>query len=472
MQFFSFDFLLFLAITAIVFRVIPRRWRGHWILLASYAFYCTWDVRMAILLLVATVFCFVAGLQIRELRNRKAASVLTLGAVSAFVLYLAFFKARPLIASGASVAIPLGISYYTFRLISYLLDVYWGKYDAERQFVPFAAYVAFFPHLVAGPIQRASSFLPQLNAPQNWQSNSVLAGLARIMLGFFKKSVVADNLGLFVDYGYQHMQSGSAIPHLAAFYLYPLQLYADFGGLTDIAIGTGLLLGIESPENFDLPFWATSITEFWRRWHMTLTSFLRDYVFIPLRMATRSWGQFGLILSLILIMLLIGIWHGFSMGFLAFGLFHGIALTIDTMSSSRCKKYYQRNPRVALTAAFFGPVLTYNIVSVGNTFFRAPSFGSAAQMLGGLTSNLTHIGSGLSALVAPPNHYAWVAFPGLVLAEIADWIRSHKGLKLPALAPRWIRWSAYACMTLTCIFVALLFLARQPGADPFVYAKF
>jgi alginate O-acetyltransferase complex protein AlgI len=441
-------------------------------LLASYAFYCTWDVRMAAILLVATVFCFAAAIRIQELRGRKAASILTFSTVSAFLLYLMFFKVRPLLGTNASIAIPLGISYYTFRFISYLLDVYWGKYDAERQFVPFAAYVAFFPHMVAGPIQRASSFLPQLSTPDNSRHNTVFAAILRILIGFFKKTVVADNIGLFVNYGYQHLHSGFAIPNLAAFYLYPLQLYADFGGLTDIAIGTGMLLGIESPENFELPFWAQSITEFWRRWHMSLTSWLRDYVFVPLRMATRNWGEFGLMLSLTLNMILIGLWHGFSLAFLAFGLFHASILLIDVLSSSQRKKVYKRNPRVAVFSAILGPVLTYTLVSVGNTFFRAPSFEVAAQLLKGLTSSLAHPLTTLTELMAPPNHYAWVAFPAFAMVEFADWIRVRKKLELPALVPRWVRWSAYACVTVTCILVALLFLARQPGADPFVYAKF
>jgi len=472
MQFLSFDFLAFLAFAVILFRVIPIRWRAHWILLASYAFYCTWDVRMAVSLLVATVLCFVAGLQIEKLRGRKAASVVTFGTVSALVLYLAFFKVRSLISSGASVAIPLGISFYTFRLMSYLLDVSRRKCSAEQQFVRFAAYVAFFPHIVAGPIQRASSFLAQFGTPSKRQSTDVMIGLTRMMIGFFKKAVVADNLRLFVDYGYQHSHSGSAIPNLVAFYLYPLQVYADFAALTDIAIGAALLLGIQSPENFNMPYSASNISEFWRRWHMTMTSWLRDYVFVPLGWTTRNWGQFGLVASLSVTMVLIGLWHGLTVGFLAFGLFHATCMVIDILSTPSRKTFFQRNPQTARVAAFFGTVLTYNLVALGDTFFRAPSLGGAAQMLGGLTLTLAHSGAALSALLAPPNHHAWIALPGYVLAEVAEWIRTHKGLKLPTLLPRWVQWSAYACMTLACIFVALLFLARQTEANPFVYAKF
>jgi D-alanyl-lipoteichoic acid acyltransferase DltB (MBOAT superfamily) len=423
-------------------------------------------------LLITTVFCFVVGVQIEELRNSKAAPILTFGAVSVLVLYLAVFKVRPLIASGLNVAVPLGISYYTFRMISYLLDVYRQRCSAERRVVPFAAYVAFFPQMVAGPIQRASSFLPQLKTPQNRQSSTVLLGLTRMMIGFFKKAIVADNLALFVNYSYQHLQAGSAIPNLVAFYTYPLQLYADFAALTDIAIGAGLLLGIESPENFNLPYCASSLTEFWRRWHMTLTSWLRDYVFVPLGWATRKWGQSGVVLSLMLTMILIGLWHGFSIGFVAFGLFNGICLVLDVLSSPGRRRYYQRNPRMATLTDFLGPVLTYNIVALGDVFFRAHTLTDAVHVLEGLTSSLGHSGAVFSALIAPPNHYAWIAIPGYVLVEIADWIRIHRGFSLPAATPRWVRWSAYACMTVTCIIVALLFLTRQTRSSPFVYEKF
>ena len=218
MEFASFEFALFLVLTAVLFRICPRRWRAAFILVVSYVFYCTWDASMAVALFAATLLAYAVAIQLEKFRARKIAARLMLAAVSVLVLYLAFFKAKTLLHLGGSPLIPLGISYYTFRLISYIVDVYWGKLEAEHSFITFAAYVAFFPHMIAGPIQRASSFLPQIHQSSEPR---VLEGLARMMLGFFKKALIADNLALFVDYGYRHLHSGSSIPSLVSIYVYP-----------------------------------------------------------------------------------------------------------------------------------------------------------------------------------------------------------------------------------------------------------
>jgi D-alanyl-lipoteichoic acid acyltransferase DltB (MBOAT superfamily) len=363
------------------------------------------------------------------------------------------------------------ISYFVFRLISYFLDVYWGKCDPVNEFVPFAAYVAFFPQMIAGPIQRASSFVPQLQS-QSAGKGRVLEGLVRMALGFAKKSLVADNLGLFVGWAYSHLHSGSAVPSLVALYLYPLQLYADFSGLADIAIGSGLVLGIEGPENFDAPFTAKSISEFWRRWHITLTAWIRDYVFLPLRMATRNLGDTGLALSLTVNMLLIGLWHGFTTGFLAYGLFQAVFLVGDVLTRSRRHEYYKNNPALARLAALAGPIFVYHVIAIGSVFFRAPSFAVITELFAGIGSGLNQAGVALSALNAPPNHYAWLALPAYALTEIADAYRRRHGIRLPSLVPRSVQWSAYACVAGLWILIALTLLASEKGANPFVYAFF
>jgi alginate O-acetyltransferase complex protein AlgI len=472
MQFASVAFILFVAVTATVFRMCPRSSRGHVLLVSSYVFYCTWDLAMAAILLLITIACYFSALYIETFRGRRTASRLTLAVVSALVLYLVFFKARALVNPGAGLLIPLGLSYYTFRLISYLLDVYWERLPAQRDFVPFAAYVAFFPQMIAGPIQRASSFLPQLEDRNNTPDGRILEGVARILLGLFKKGVVADNLALVIDYGYRNPDSGTALPNLLALYLYPLQLYADFSGLADLAIGVSVLFGINTPENFDAPFSAASISEYWRRWHMTLTSWLRDYVFLPLRMATRDWGQYGLVVSVTVNMMLIAVWHGFTLTFVAFGLVHAIFLIADVLTWSNRQRYWRRHAGLAKLATIVGVVVTYNIVAFSDTFFRAPSFAEAARLLAGFAAGLSDVGAALSAITAPPNHHAWVAFPGYVLAELADAVRRRKGLSLPQGVPRWIQWSAYACLAVACILVSLLFVARRTDTNPFVYANF
>jgi alginate O-acetyltransferase complex protein AlgI len=471
MEFVSIGYLCFLAAVLAGFRLIPLRWRTHLLLVASYAFYCTWSVRMAAVLLLATTVCFLAALQLESLRGRRSASILTFVAVAALVVFLAFFKIRPLLCATCNPIIPLGVSYYTFRLISYLLDVYWGKQNAVREFIPFATYVAFFPQLIAGPIQRESSFLPQLESAHQ-RDRKILEGSLRMAIGFAKKCVVADNLGLFVGWAYSHLHSGSALPSLVALYLYPLQLYADFSGLVDIAIGSGLMLGLEAPENFDLPFSAKNITEFWRRWHMTLTSWLRDYVFMPIRMLTRDWGEFSLCLSLTVNMLLIALWHGFTLGFFVYGLFHSVFLIAEVLTASRRKQRYSSNPDIERLANFLGPIYVFHVVAVGSVFFRAPSLNSVAQLFASLGSGIHQIVTDFGALVAPPNHNAWIAFPVYLLISAVDAYRRRNGFQLPVLAPRYLKWSVYGIVAATWILIGFVLLGSEKGSDPFVYALF
>jgi alginate O-acetyltransferase complex protein AlgI len=472
MQLSSVEFLLFVALSVVAFRLAPRRWRPDVLLVASYIFYCTWNPGMAVALLAITVICYYAALYIESSRGRPLAPRLTLVVVAALILYIVAFKARAMLYPGVSLAIPLGISYYTFRLISYLLDVYWGTVPAERSLVPFAAYVAFFPQMMAGPIERASSFLPQFEAEGNPWRGKTFEGATCILLGFFKKFVVADNLALIVDYGYRHLDSGSSLPNILSFYLYPLQLYADFSGLADIALGIGLLFGLKGPENFNAPFSASSISEYWRRWHMTLTSWLRDYVFMPLRMATRHWGTAGLVVSVVANMMLIALWHGFTLGFIVFGLVNATFLVVDVLTSTRRQKFWRRHPGLLTAGTVVGMLATYHIVSLSETFFRAPSFADAAHLLDGLAAGFGDLGGAFAAVTAPPNHHAWVALPAYVLTEIADAVRRKKGMSLPAGIPRWVQWSAVTCVAVACVFMSLLFLARQTGTNPFVYANF
>jgi hypothetical protein len=472
MQFISLAGLLFVALAAILCRAAPARWKPAVLLVASYLFYCTWDPWMALALLGATAACYLAALGIEQWRASKVGTAMLSVTVTSLVLYLSLFKMHDLFVTGSFIAAPLGISYYTFRLISYVVDVYWGKIAVERNAVRFAAYVAFFPHMVAGPIQRAEEFLPQVSPERRHWAPQVWRGVTRMLLGFFKKLAVADPLSRFVEYGLAHAGGQSALPSALVFYLFPLQLYMDFAALTDIAIGVGLLFGIESPENFNRPFMAPNISEFWRRWHMSLTGWLRDYVFTPLRMLLRDWGNAGLVLSLTVNMVLIGIWHGFRATFLIFGLIHSVYLTIDVLSASMRRKYYKKHPAAAKVAATAGPLLTYHLVALADTFFRAPTLAAGWLVLAGLVGGSSDVVAGLAAATAPPNQHAWIALPFAAIAILGDWLRRRWLAPEFVQRRRWVRWSAYSACTVTCIFVVLLLLAGGQDANPFLYARF
>jgi hypothetical protein len=471
MQFVSIEYLSFLAITAVANRLSKPRRRSHVLLITSYLFYCTWNWKLAILLFLVTAACYLAAIHSRQRQGVVLGAAIVFAAVSALVLMLAVFKVRPLFSPQNNWLLPLGISYYTFRLIGYLLDVYWGKCAPVQEFVPFAAYVAFFPQMVAGPIQRASSFMHQLQEGNRAQSK-MLEGLLRIALGFGKKTIVADNLALFVGWAYQHLSGGSALPSLVALYLYPLQLYADFSGLTDIAIGSGLLLGIEAPENFDAPFSAKNITDFWRRWHMTLTGWLRDYVFMPLRMTTRDLGRAGLAISLTIDMVLIALWHGVAAGFLVYGLFHSVFLVSEGLTSSNRQQFYLSHPGLSKFADLLGPIFVYHVVAVGSVLFRAPSLGSAGQLFVQLGAGLRTAAIDLASLLSPPNHHAWVALPAFAFITSVDVLRRKHGFELPSWSPRYVKWSVYGSVAVMWVLIAMTLLATEKGADPFVYGLF
>lgn len=318
---------------------MPRSTQPLWILLFSSLFYALWDVRALVPLVATTAVAYFAARYLESAPEGLRRRLVAYGSVIVLVALLLLLKDLPKSARPFQWIAPLGISYYIFKLVSYILDVSWGKYPAERDPIAFASYSAFFPQIVAGPIQRAGDYLTQLRALQPLTQTLFLRGAGRVARGLFKKIVIADHIGIAVAavYGGPHGFTGA--PLLLVFYLFPIQLYADFSGLADIAIGSALLLGIGSPENFDKPFSASNITEYWRRWHMSLTSWTADYVFTPLRMATRNWNRAGLVFSIWLNMMSVALWHGIAWNFAAFGAVHATLVSGEALTQKREKRF-------------------------------------------------------------------------------------------------------------------------------------
>ncbi len=467
MDFTTFKFLVFLTVVAVVYSLAPVRLRAALVTVSSYAFYWTWSGRFSLLLLSATAVAYHAAKLLERAATDRTKRAILVAAVAVLVGLICVFKTvflwRGLLAH--QILIPLGISYYTFKLISYVVDVYRIQMPAERSFVAFAAYTSFFPQMVAGPIQRAESFLAEIHEARPATRNNVVTGVQRILLGYFKKFVVAGNLGLVVDFVYSHL-GARGTPVALGFYLYPLQLYADFSGLTDIAVGAALLLGIETPENFNAPFSAVNISGYWRRWHISLTSWLTDYVFSPLRMATRNWGDAGLVFSLTVNLVLIGIWHGLFLNFALFGLLHAFLLCVDALSARARKRLYRQHPAADRATDLFGPVVTFHLVAFGMVFFRGDSLGSIGYVIGHLPGTLAPPTAALTrALVTGLAAYA--------LMEVADWFRRRdRQGELVAQLPPWGRWSVYACTAVTAIMAVMLLLAEGQNRNPFLYAIF
>jgi alginate O-acetyltransferase complex protein AlgI len=468
----DFSFLVFLAVVAGLCRLCPRRLRSLFLLTASYLFYLTWSARAALLLVAVTAFTFAVGIGIERGRDSRNRGWLGPGAVLILAGYLLAFKIALLRPSHgiAGLVMPLGISYTTFKLISYVLEVHWGKMSACRHFADFAAYVAFFPQILAGPIQRPADYFSQLPPiPAR-----VADALPRIAWGFVKKLLIADNLAPAVNYVYANVGGLHGAPLWVGFYLFPMQLYADFSGLTDIAIGTGRLLGITGPENFNRPYTATSVSDFWRRWHMSLTNWLVDYVFLPLRMATRKAGNWGLAFSISVNMIAIGLWHGLTATFLMFGAVNSLYLIVDAFTARRRSKLFKLHPGWEGAGSWLGWLLTFHLVAIGMVFFRAAHVRDALRLLGHLFSGLDSSKALFwTMLQSVGTRTVAVGLAGYAVLEAGERFRPDLWLVRMQQASRWVRWSTWCGATVLLVFGVALLLAHSGGPHtPFLYEIF
>ena len=393
-------------------------------------------------------------------------------AVAILAGYLLAFKIALLGPSHgiAGLVMPLGISYTTFKLMSYVLEVHWGKMNASRRIVDFASYVVFFPQILAGPIQRPADYFSQLPPiPAR-----VADALPRIAWGFVKKLLIADNLAPAVNYVYANVGGLHGAPLWVGFYLFPMQLYADFSGLTDIAIGTGQLLAITGPENFNRPFTATSISDFWRRWHMSLTNWLVDYLFLPLRMATRKAGNWGLAFSISVNMIAIGLWHSLTWTFLTFGALNALYLIVDAFTTRRRAKFFKLHPDWDGAAGWVGWLLTFHLMAIGMVFFRAPHLRDALGLLGHLFSGLGSSQPLLwSMLGSIGPRTLGVGLAGYAVLEWGERFRPDLWLVRMQQGSRWVRWSTWCGATILLAFGMALLLAHSGGPHtPFLYEIF
>jgi hypothetical protein len=385
MDLLSLPYALFVIATALLFHSIPGRFRPLFLTTASLLLYGYYSPASAAILVVSAmaVYWTACALEFQEQSDARRL-LLFAGVLTVLLGYLLLIKFLPLLhARGRAlgtgrILIALGVSYYTFKLMGYLIDVYWRKYPAWTDPVQFLAYATFFPQLSAGPIQRADSFA----FPEDGSATSELMtrGLKRILLGVVKKTVVADQLASMIAYidglqpHYPNILWISAV-------LFALNLYFDFAALTDIAVGTAGVFGIKSPENFAYPFFAPSISQFWRRWHMSLTSWLTDYVFTPLRMTTRNLGNWGLVLSTTVTLVLIGLWHGINIGYLLFGLVHSVYLIVDSLSATARRRYYRSHTFADKLTDLIGPVFVFAMVAFSLVLFRAGTWPNIAYQM-------------------------------------------------------------------------------------------
>lgn len=482
MLFNSIQFALFLPIVFLLYwfvfdRFIRRsrhqlRLQNALIVVASYVFYGWWDWRFLLLIAFTSLCSWGSGILIGNNKGNKKAKrwmwaniILNLGILGLFKYYDFFVTEFAQLFHASTdgillrVILPVGISFYTFQALSYSIDVYRGKMEPTRDIVAFFAFISFFPQLVAGPIERATNLLPQFQKKREFNYDIAIDGLRQILWGLFKKMVVADNCAVYVNQVFANPASHSGSSLLLAAVFFTFQIYGDFSGYSDIAIGTAKLFGIRLMRNFNVPYFSRDIAEFWRRWHISLTTWFRDYVYIPLGGSRVSKAK--VVRNTFVIFLLSGFWHGANWTFIVWGAYHAL-LFLPLILTGKNRKYTNQiaEGRVLPTFKEVGQMLlTFFLAVFGWIIFRSESIGQAWEVIKGVLD---------SSLFTVPMMIVGVkkivfAIVVLLLVEWANRSKEH-GLAIGNL-PVWVR-------IVSCYVLVLVILELGGNSQSFIYFQF
>ncbi|MCD8115742.1 MAG: MBOAT family protein [Oscillospiraceae bacterium] len=503
MTFNSIQFLIFFPVVSLLYFLIPHRFRWMLLLAASYYFYMSWNPRLVFLILFTTVVSYTAARIMERCEDKKKKKLCLAVALCACLGVLFFFKYFNFLSSTVTallravsldvddflldLILPVGISFYTFQTLSYVIDVYRGTIQAEHHFGYYALFVSYFPQLVAGPIERPQNLLPQLKAEHHFERDNFHAGMKTLIAGFFKKVVVADQLATYVVAVYSDPSSATAPAIILATVMFSFQVYCDFSGYTDIAVGCARIMGVKLTQNFDLPYSSRSCHEFWERWHISLTSWFQDYVFYPLAMnkkLTRFARKLGKKLkkprigsmlppcvALFITFLLSGLWHGAAWTYVLWGAIHGLYQVIERITERgrmrlQDKLHINRDSRIF---AFWQMAVVFVLCSFALIFFRANSGSDLGILLKNLFTNWTFRGT--FGLLGMDWVDVGIAVASLVIMTLIDrifvhgWpIRQPKGGSLVTAEV-----SAFLLLAIAASWILLL---AGDGASAFIYFQF
>ena len=481
MLFNSIEFAIFLPVVFLFYWFVFNRnlkVQNLFIVVVSYIFYGWWDWRFLFLIAFTSACSFGAGLLIDKYRETPSKAkavnvvniVINLLILGVFKYYDFFVTSFADVFLGGKtdglllkIILPVGISFYTFQALSYSIDVYRGKLEPTRDIVQFFAFVSFFPQLVAGPIERATNLLPQFGAARTFKYEEGVDGLRQILWGLFKKMVVADNCAIYVDQVFSTYQTQSGSTLLLAAIFFAFQIYGDFSGYSDIAIGTSKLFGIKLMRNFNVPYFSRDIAEFWRRWHISLTTWFRDYVYIPLGGSRCSKAK--IIRNTFVIFLLSGFWHGANWTFIAWGAYHALLfLPLILMGKNRKYRNTVAEGRLFPTLKESGQMLlTFFLVIIGWILFRSETITYAWKYLKGITQpSIMSIPDLIDRFFYIPLFFA------IALMTAFEWLGREKDYAFSSLSiPRTCRVILYFFLTLS-----IFMLSPEGNKTQFIYFQF
>lgn len=490
MVFNSLEFLIFYPAVLVMYFLAPQKWRWVLLLAASYYFYLSWNVELVFLIVFTTAVSYVSALVIEKKRGGTAARLCLCATLVVSLGVLFFYKYFDFLA-GSVVAVanrfgtgwapfslglmlPVGISFYTFQTLSYVIDVYRGDLPAERHFGYYALYVSFFPQLVAGPIERPENLLPQLRADHKFNRDDTAAGLRLMLTGFFKKIAVADLCATYVVPVFSEPERANGMSVILAAVLFAFQIYGDFAGYTDIAIGCARVMGIKLMKNFDRPYTAESIKEFWARWHISLSSWFRDYLYIPLGGNRCSKARH--LCNLMTVFLVSGLWHGAAWTYVIWGALHGFYQVVGILTKKLRSGIYDRLriDRDSRAARLWRRGVTFVLVTFAWIFFRANSISDIGTLLARLFGAWTLGGNistacGIMGLTLPGAAACISAITAMCLLD------KYGGCDAPAhsetRAHRLLATVKYASLIWAIAF-AWLILLDGDGASSFIYFQF
>lgn len=478
MLFNSLEFVVFFPMVVAFYFLLPYRFRWILLLLASYYFYMCWNYKYVVLLFFTTVICYFAAIGIYRSRVKRVRLLLLTACITIYLGTLFFFKYFNFFGESINILfarfnifyevpayqylLPVGISFYTFQAIGYTVDVYRGSIQPEYHFGKFALFKSFFPQLVAGPIERASNLLPQFSKKFDFVYERVRDGIVLMAWGFFKKVVIADRLAEYVNVVYSNPADYYGLSVLLATIFFAFQIYCDFSGYSDIAIGAAKIMGFDLMTNFRRPYFALNIKEFWQRWHISLSTWFRDYFYISIggnRVAIWHWQ-----LNLFLTFLVSGLWHGANWTFVIWGALHGFYLVFAIWTKNLREKF---NKRLGLDThtklnRLISVLITFTLVTFAWIFFRANSVSDAFVIV----RNMLNLSvSNYNLFYFPADLY--IAVLSIVLLLVVElWLEFYKSPERIYRLKRPLKWAVFTCMIFS------IFLLGKWESIDFLYFQF